>query len=561
MSGPASATRPALEGIPSADPTGSIGPGGIEACLVGREDLLAVVGELRERRGFRHLSCLTAVDGDGGLEMVYVLARREDHVHVAIKVPLRDGSLDVPSLSAAWPGAEWLEREVYDLFGVTFSGHPDLRRIVLSEDFVGHPLRKSFTVGARGSGKEDSLGPAMSAAMSPVAAVHEAPVEREAPRPGSRVVGGYSADGLLRTERIILNMGPQHPSTHGVLHLLLALEGEIVVASEPSIGYLHRCIEKLCESRSYKQCIALMDRCDYVSGFNTELAYLLAVEELAGIEVPRKAEYIRVLMCELVRFTSHLVWLGTYGLDLGALTPFLYCFREREAVLDFFEEVTGGRMMFNYFRPGGVKDDLPAGAAGRMLELLRGMDAAVDEYESLLTRNEIFLARTKGVGWMSPRALEEFCVTGPMARASGVDFDVRRDEPYSAYSDFDVRVPVAEGGDCFDRYAVRVAEMRESARIARLALEGMPEGPHVAEGVPRTLKPPAGEAYRRVESPRGELGAYVVSDGSAQPWRMKLRSPALSNLHIVPATLAGCRIGDVVAILASVDVVLGEIDR
>jgi NADH-quinone oxidoreductase subunit D len=360
---------------------------------------------------------------------------------------------------------------------------------------------------------------------------------------------------------MVLNVGPQHPSTHGVLHVWLATEGEQILAAEPTHGYLHRCIEKLAESRTYRACTALVDRSDYVSGFFTELALMEGLEELAQIEVPPKALYLRVLLSELCRITSHHTWFGACGLDLGAYTPFLFCFRDREAILDFFEEMTGGRMMFNFFRPGGVKADMPAGWADRLRAYLLTVDASIDGYEALLTDNEIFRNRTCGIGVITPEQVLDFGLTGAMARASGVDVDLRRDEPYAAYGDFDVRVALGTTGDTYDRYLVRVAEMRESVRLALLALDGMPEGDFITPGVSRMLRPPAGAAYRRVESPRGELGVYVEANGSTQPWRLKIRPPAFSNLHVAPAVLPGCMIGDVMAILGSIDVVLGEIDR
>ena len=368
-------------------------------------------------------------------------------------------------------------------------------------------------------------------------------------------------DPVLHSERLIINVGPQHPSTHGVLHLYVVLEGEKIVVAQPTHGYLHRCIEKLCESRTYKACNALMDRCDYVSGFHTELAYTLALEELLGIESTPKADYIRVLMAELVRITSHHTWYTAAGFDTGALTPFLYAFIDREKILDFFETVTGARMMFNYIRPGGVKDDIQPEAAEALRGFLKGFNDSVDEYEALLTGNEIFRARTRGVGILTRQDIEDYCVTGPLARGSGVDIDLRRDAPYAAYGDFDVHVPLGECGDTFDRYAIRVAEMRESARIALAALDGMPEGPHMAEGVPRVIRPPEGTAYRAVESSRGELGILLVSDGTDKPWRLKVRSPALSNIHAAPRMLDGCLVGDIIPVVGSVDVVMGEIDR
>lgn len=543
------ARRNILLELPGVTGAGSMGPGGMLCAETAPERLLDAARELKERRGFTHLSLLTAEEAPGGLDLVVGLTERRSHVTVVLKAHLPEDSLTAPSLTPLWTGAGPLEREVFDLFGVDFTGHPGLTRIVLRDDFVGHPLRKAFPLGERGVTSEQVAESLLSHGQAPHP---EASPFAVAARPG---------DPVLHSERIVLNMGPQHPSMHGVLHVWLALEGEQVLAAEPTHGYLHRCIEKLCEMRSYRACTALLDRCDYVSGFHTELAYNLALEELLQIETTPKADYLRVLFGELVRITSHHTWFAAAGLDTGALTPFLYAFIDREKILDFFEAVTGGRMMFNYFQPGGVKMDLPTGVAEDLRRYLATFDRGMDECEALLTESEIYRMRAQGVGFLPPRAAVDMCATGPLARASGVDIDLRRDEPYAAYGDMPVNVPLGEAGDTYDRYLVRVKEMRESARIALAALEGMPEGSHVAEGVPRVIKPPAGTAYRRVESPRGELGVYLVSDGSSTPWRLKVRSPALSNLHCAPRMLEGCKVADVVAVLGSVDIVMGEIDR
>jgi NADH-quinone oxidoreductase subunit C/D len=534
-----------LAGIGTAD---VLGPGGMPCSRTTAPELPSVLGGLK-RRGYTHLSLLTAEEAEGGVDLVYGVTDRLEGKTVIVKAALADGDLSAPSISDLWTGANPLEREVYDLFGVTFEGHPGLSRIVLRDDFVGHPLRKGFPMGEHGVTTEQ-LEWALSS-------------HGEAPHPeySPFAVAGRPGDEVLHSERIVLNMGPQHPSMHGVLHVYVALEGEKVLAAQPTHGYLHRCIEKLCEQRSYRACNALLDRSDYVSGFHTELAFTLALEELLGVEPTPKADNIRVLLGELVRITSHDTWFAAAGLDTGALTPFLYAFIDREKLLDYFEAITGARMMFNYFRPGGVKMDLPPGVTEDLHRYLLTLSKGFDDCEALLTNNEIFRARTRGVGLLRPSLVESYCVTGPMARASGVDIDLRRDEPYSAYREIPVNVPLGTTGDTYDRYTVRVAEMRESLRIALAALEGMPEGPHVAEGVPRSIRPPAGTAYRRVESPRGELGVYLVSDGSSMPWRLKVRSPAFSNLHAAPPMLEGCTVADIVAILGSVDVVMGEIDR
>jgi len=539
---PATSVFADLEGVSN---TGALGVGGLACARTTPDHIVGVLGRLKNERGFGHLSLLTAADGFDGepLDLVYAVTRRTDATTAVVKVAVDGPSPSVPSITGLWSGASPLEREVYDLFGVHFSDHPNLTRIVLRDDFVGHPLRKDFALAPGGVTAQEV----------------EAAVATPGEHPGS--APALESDPTEQSERLLLNMGPQHPSMHGVLHLWLALDGEIVVDSKPTHGYLHRCIEKLCEQRSYKACIALMDRADYVSGFHTELAYLLALEELAGIEVTSRAQYLRVLFCELNRITSHHTWLAACGLDIGALTPFLYAFHYRERIIDVYESVTGSRMMFNYFRPGGVKADLPSGTVEEIRDILGTFQEQVDEYEALLTNNEIFRARTRGIGPISPQTIVDNGVTGPMARASGVDIDLRRDEPYGAYGEFDVHAPLGEVGDTFDRYTVRIAEMRESARLASQALENLPDGPVSNTDVPRVLRPPEGSAYRRVESPRGELGVYLVSHGEASPWRLKIRSPALSNLHVLPAVLPGCRMGDVVVVTGSVDVVMGEIDR
>ena len=364
----------------------------------------------------------------------------------------------------------------------------------------------------------------------------------------------------LLTDHLIVNMGPQHPSTHGVLHVLLELDGEEVQAAEASIGYLHRGIEKLSESRRYHQVGTLLDRADYLSGFFNEACFAMAVEEIAGIEVPEKASWIRALTMELNRIASHIIWIGTFGLDAGAMAPFLYSMRDRCPILDILEAISGGRMMFNYVRPGGVFADLPVGIDAKIRTWISTFDTYLDEWDALLGGNEIFQARLKKVGVLSPETALAFGLTGASLRGSGVDFDVRKAIPYGAYPQLDFKVPLGSAGDVWDRYVIRVEEMRQAARMIRQLLDGMPEGEHTAK-VPKVLRPPAGEAYAAVESPRGELGAHVISDGSASPYRMHLRAPSYYNIAIVDEALAGGLIADAVVIMASLDIVLGEIDR
>lgn len=553
-----------LAAITAVTDVDALGPGEM---VCGRTDASRIVSVATALKaaGFAHLTFLTAVDlpeAGSGLEMVYVFKRRADQQSVAIKVALAEDSLVVPSLYTVWPGAGPHEREVYDLFGVRFEGHPNLTRIVLRDDFVGHPLRKAFELAEGGVSQETVRAAAAVHGNASHDLVPLEPGQAQLPAEFDPFAAAAEAgDPALHSQRLVLNMGPQHPSTHGVLHLYLTLEGETVVAAQPTHGYLHRCIEKLCEKNVYRACTPLLDRCDYVSGFHQELAYMLALEELLGIESTPKADYLRVIFSELVRITSHHTWFAAAGFDTGALTPFLYAFIDREKILDFFETVAGARMMFNYFRPGGVKDDIQPEAAASMIAFLKTFTRSMDDCESLLTNNEIFRVRMRGVGVLSPEAVAAYGVTGSVARASGVDIDLRRDAPYAAYDRLPVNVTLGTTGDTYDRYIVRIAEMRESARIALEALEGLPEGPHIAEGVPRALRPPVGAVYREVESPRGELGMFVVSDGSTKPWRLKVRSPAFSNLHVAPAMLKGCRVADVIPALGSVDVVMGEIDR
>ncbi len=365
----------------------------------------------------------------------------------------------------------------------------------------------------------------------------------------------------LRTEELMLNMGPQHPSTHGVLRLVVTLDGENIVDVQPDIGYLHSSVEKMMEYRTYLQNVALADRgMDYLTALANEEAYLLAVEKVGGIAVPPRAKWLRTIMLEFQRLSSHLVWLGTWGIDLGATTVFLYCFRERERILDLFEQVTGGRLHHVYFRPGGVYEDLPAGWADRALEFCDEFPGHMREYDELLTGNPIFLARVQGVGALPRDAAINMGACGPVARGSGINFDVRKAFPYEAYGEVEFDVPVQEAGDCFARYQVRMEEMRQSVRIIRQAIEKLPPG-EIRSKVQVTVKLPKGEAYARTESPRGDLGVYLVSEGDDTPYRVKIRAPSFSNLYALTEMMRGWKVADVIAILGSVDIVLSDVDR
>ena len=384
---------------------------------------------------------------------------------------------------------------------------------------------------------------------------------------------------------LVLNMGPQHPSTHGVLRLVLEIDGETIVRVMPEIGYLHTGIEKTCEAKFYQQVVPLTDRIDYLCPMTNNLAYCLAVEKLLGLEIPPKAQWMRVMMNELTRINSHLVWLGTHAMDLGAMTVFLYCFREREDILRLFEMVSGQRMMTSYFRIGGLALEPPLGFFEKVKSFADRFPGNVDEYEGLLTGNPIFLMRVKGVAYLSKDDAIAMGATGPTLRGSGVDIDLRRDAPYSGYENFKFKVPVSTEGDVWARYVCRVQELRESIGIVQQALAGMPEGPTKADA-PKVVLPdrekmktqmealiyhfkiitegftvPAGEVYQAVESPRGEMGYYVVSDGTAKPYRVHMRAPSFANLQVLAKMCEGRLIADVIAAIGSIDVVVGDIDR
>jgi NADH-quinone oxidoreductase subunit D len=384
---------------------------------------------------------------------------------------------------------------------------------------------------------------------------------------------------------MILNMGPQHPSTHGVLRVLLEIDGETVVRMMPDIGFLHTGIEKTCEAKFYQQVVPLTDRIDYLCPMTNNLCYVLAVEKLLGLEIPPRAQWIRVMMNELTRINSHLVWLGTHAMDIGAMTVFLYCFREREDILRLFEAISGQRMMTSYFRIGGIALEPPLGFFDRLRKFADKFPSRVDQYEGLLTGNPIWKMRTQGVAKITAEDAIALGASGPTLRGSGVDIDLRRDNPYTGYENFQFKVPLGKNGDVFDRYMCRVAELRESIGMVKQALDGLPSGP-VKANAPKVVLPdrekmktemesliyhfkiitegfevPEGEVYQAVESPRGEMGYYVVSDGSSKPYRVHMRSACLANMQLLPTMCEGHLIADVVAAIGSIDIVLGEIDR
>ncbi len=390
---------------------------------------------------------------------------------------------------------------------------------------------------------------------------------------------------MAERRTMTVNMGPQHPSTHGVLRLVLELDGEVVVRCIPHIGYLHTGVEKECEAKRYLQVIPMTDRLDYLAPLSNNLAYCLAVEKLLGVEVPERAQVIRVMLTELSRIASHLVWLGTHAMDLGAMSVFLYCFREREKILDLFEAVSGQRMMTTYFRIGGLMANLPPGFEEKVFSFIREFPKRVDEYEDLLTRNPIFVERTKGIGVIKREDAINLGVSGPTLRACGVPWDIRKAIPYSGYEKFEFQISLGQNGDVYDRYLCRLFEMRQSVEIVRQTLDRLPSGPVMVDDPkltppPKALvktsmealihhfkywsegfAPPPGEVYVSVESPKGEYGVYVVSDGSPRPYRVYFRTPSFANLQALPRMVEGRLVADLIAVIGSIDIVLGEIDR
>lgn len=390
---------------------------------------------------------------------------------------------------------------------------------------------------------------------------------------------------MAETRFMTINMGPQHPATHGVLRMLVELDGEVIKKSTPYIGYLHRGVEKLAEARTYHQALTLTDRLDYTNGLSNNLAYCLACERLLGIEIPKRAQYLRVVLCELQRLAAHLLWIATHALDIGAMTVLFYAFRERETILTIVERVTGARLTPSYIRIGGLAKDVPPDFKNMVQAFIDEFPSRIDEYETLLTKNVIWRKRTQGIAPLSAADAISYGVTGPVLRASGVNYDVRKAYPYSSYEEFDFIIPLGTNGDVYDRYLVRLQEMRQSTRIIKQGIERLPDGPVNApelDVVPpekddvqhdmaalirhfkimeEGFKPPVGEAYGAVEAPKGELGFYLISDGSNKPFRMRIRPPSFLNLASIPKMIEGQMVADVVAAIGSVDIVLGEIDR
>jgi NADH-quinone oxidoreductase subunit D/NADH-quinone oxidoreductase subunit C/D len=554
---------------------------GYEGYIVNPEYLIEFATTLRDEYGFDFLSSLTGVDylPEDQMEVVYHAYQSTGGPALVYKVQVPREKPIVPSLVSVYPGADFQEREAWDLLGIQFEGHPNLKRILMWEGFHGHPLRKDWEepyfeaetkpFKNRWPGGDvyriEDNNPFSKNVSYPEGFEPETwtPIGESAVYAGLGKVEQSVSEVALSTDQLVVNLGPQHPSTHGVFRMVVRLDGETIVALEPVMGYLHRNHEKIGERNTYIMNMPFTDRLDYLTSLSNNFGYALAVESLMGIKPPERAEYLRVMMAELTRISNHVWAIGFLLNDLGAFfTPMLYALEERELILDIFEAVTGSRMMCNYFRFGGVARDLPDGILEKTRELVyERLPRKVDELDAFLTQNEIIRNRCEGVGVLPPETAIAYSAVGPVLRASGVPYDIRRADPYGIYDRFEFDVAVRYHGDIYDRYLVRIDEIRESNRILQQVLRDIPEGP-IQEGKPQyQVRVPAGEAYGRVEGPKGELGYYVVSNGKPNPWRYHVRAPSFINLTVLEEMCINNKIADVVAILGSIDIVLGETDR
>jgi len=553
---------------------------GYSGWMLDKEHLVEVSTALQDDLGYDFLSSVTGVDylPEGKMEVVYHFYKTTGGPGVVLKVQTpRQDPIEIPSLVPIYPGAEFQEREIWDLYGIRFSGHPDLRRILMWEGFAGHPMRKDWTepyfeeegkpFKNRWPEGKHELSESKNKyndniAYPPNFKPEEQTFDAEAALYDS--LRTYQKNEIgLETDHIIVNLGPQHPSTHGVFRVAVMLDGENIVNLKPVMGYLHRNHEKIGERNTFIMNMPYTDRLDYLASMSNNFGYALAVEKLMGIPVTERADYIRVMMAELTRISNHLFLIGTLLNDLGAyFTPMLYALEERELILDIFEAVAGSRMMCNYFRFGGVARDLPEGTLQKIKDIVfERLPRKIDEIDRFLRENEVIRSRCVGQGVLRAEDAIRYSAAGPMLRASGIPYDVRRAEPYSIYDRFEFDVCTRPNGDVYDRLIVRFDEIRQSIRIIQQAAKQIPEGPVNSQKPAYQVRVPAGEAYGRVEGPKGELGYYVISNGKPNPWRYHVRAPSFINLTCFGIMCIGQKIADLVAVLGSVDIVLGEVDR
>ena len=544
---------------------------------VDRSQILAVLGYLQQR--FPMLLDLFGMDerlrehkpdSAADFTVIYHLLNITDREEIRLKVAVTDADCTVPSAARIWPNANWYEREAWDMFGIEFSGHPHLCRILLPPTWEGHALRKEH--------------PARATEMEPFSlSAERQDYEQEALRFRPEEWG--MEKGTEDTEFMFLNLGPNHPSVHGVFRIALQLDGEVVVDAVPDIGYHHRGAEKMAERQTWHSYIPYTDRIDYLGGVMNNLAYVQTIERMAGITVPERAKVIRIMLAELFRISSHLVFYGTFAQDVGQMSPVFYMFADRERLLGIVEAITGGRMHPAWFRIGGVCQDLPQGWDKLVRDFIDSMPARLDHYDKMSMQNSILKQRTVGVGRCTAQEAIDWGITGPSLRATGVDFDLRRDRPYGGYDQFEFEVPIANNGDTYDRAAVRVEEMRQSLRIIRQCLENMPEGPYKSDHKLTTPPPkdaslqdietlihhflnvswgpviPAGEACMPIEATKGLNSYHLVSDGSTTSYRTRIRTPSFPALQQIPLLSRGLMIPDLIAIIASIDFVMADVDR
>ena len=555
---------------------------GFPTLWTSRERLSAVLKFLKTEvdRPFGTLYDLTAIDErfrkqrdgqpDNDFTVLYHLLSYGRNEDLCLKVPVSDGDASLPTATGLWPSANWYEREVWDMFGVRFDGHPSLRRILMPLTWEGHPLRKEH--------------PARATEMGPF----ELPDERQ-DREQEALRFRPEDWGMKRTHEgtdfMFLNVGPQHPGTHGVIRIVLQLDGEEIVDCLPEIGFHHRGAEKMGERQSWHSFIPYTDRIDYLGGVMNNLAYVLSVEQLAGIDVPDRAQVIRVMMSEFFRIASHLVWYGTFAQDVGSLSTVFYTFNDRERIFDIVQAVCGGRMHPSWFRIGGVAQDLPKGWQAMVRDFIDYLPDRLVEYDKIVMQNRLFKARTQGIGAYTVEEAIDWGVTGPGLRACGFDWDFRKKRPYSGYDQFDFDIPIAQKGDCYDRAVVRIEEIRQSLRIIDQCLKNMPPG-HYKSDHPLTTPPrkertmhdietlinhflsvswgpviPAGESFMGIEATKGNNGYRLVSDGGTIPYRVRIRTPSFAHMQMIPLMSRGTMVPDLLAILGSIDFVLADIDR